>query len=383
MDENDPNVTVCHMRLGGNGAKLIVDIAREKAYYSGVYNDGIAFLFGCGIEDYDVCEKILKGKLTLESEDDEDGHEVLVTVNDDWQPPEKETDTLKMKQEVEKYCREMLSYRYSGHASWRIMHSEREIAYIEGKLGLFLDMVQYNPKKAYDEMKIFSEELIDETHERALERSGYIGRKREEGIEKEEKRTKRAEIVEEAKQLIDVHKAKKKRIESRAKRHLDPCGDDECRYCQKNMCCLGGRNTKGCIQAEPDLAMQVEASVIVASRMDDPAEMRKIMSKQYVFMFKGHEYTFSDSARNQGRCPECDKESISGRMIELIEDDEAGTFTFIGIKQLSESEYAVCYECLDCFTKFYYHAYTELINTWLELHPELEDKIDRLVKYDE
>jgi len=106
MDENDPNVTVCRMRLGGNGAKLIVDIAREKAYYSGVYNDGIAFLFGCGIEDYDICDKILKGKLTLESIV-EDGHEYLNTIEDDYEPPEKETDTLKMKQEVEKYCRQL------------------------------------------------------------------------------------------------------------------------------------------------------------------------------------------------------------------------------------------------------------------------------------
>lgn len=112
------------------------------------------------------------------------------------------------------------------------------------------------------------------------------------------------------------------------------------------------------------LEMQQEADLNIAKKAfimkfasKDPSErnacdniMKDMKNKVYEFVFKSHQYTFNDSARNQSLCPHCDRKS-KGFLWNPEEDKEA----YLGKKKLNTDIYALCFECPSCFEKFYYH----------------------------
>lgn len=66
----------------------------------------------------------------------------------------------------------------------------------------------------------------------------------------------------------------------------------------------------------------------------------KIMKKVYGFVFGGHEYTYQDNSRDRGSCPHCGC---------------PGGHTHIGYYGSGRGRIA-CFECANCFEKFYFHA---------------------------
>ena len=366
-DKLDKNVTICHMKLGENAGKLLVDIAREAAYYTKTYNDGLVVLFQSGIENYEICEKILKGKLTLKIGEHE-GHQVFVPIEDNWKPPEFDMPEPKMRDEVEEYCYQMLHYPYAGVPAWRIMHNEQEIACIELEVGLLREVAKINPRKAYKEMLLLKQHLIDDSNERASESAR---------ISAQTKNPDRKVSIE--------HGAVSIQITKRAKQHLEPCNDTECRYSQKpieykeNVCCFGARTNKGCIRETPELEENLDVLLALASMPVESKFLDTQIRKQFHFVYKGHEYTYKDSARLQNQCPHCDKYSISNNMVDPIKDDEAGTFKFIGFKQTADDECVVCFECQECFEKLFYHEDYIRVMQYIDMFPELKDKFDGFV----
>ena len=121
-------------------------------------------------------------------------------------------------------------------------------------------------------------------------------------------------------------------------------------------------------QANLDLAKQLFINKFTSK---DPLEIKSnnemiknLTTKIYDFTFKGHDYKFKHSARNQSSCPHCDAKA-SDFCWSSTKDKEA----YIGKKQLTDEMYALCFECPKCFNKFYYHKYAREI--------EQEEKINK------
>lgn len=79
--------------------------------------------------------------------------------------------------------------------------------------------------------------------------------------------------------------------------------------------------------------------------------IKDLKNKVFDFIFKGHEYKFKHSARNQSECPHCEHKASDGFMWDETRDKKA----FIGKKKLGDDMYAYCFECPKCFNKFFYH----------------------------
>ena len=79
--------------------------------------------------------------------------------------------------------------------------------------------------------------------------------------------------------------------------------------------------------------------------------VKEFTSKQFDFVFKGHEYTYKHSARNQSRCPHCDQQSGDGFIWDPKRDKDA----YIGTYKQNDIINAICFECPKCFKKFFYH----------------------------
>ena len=145
----------------------------------------------------------------------------------------------------------------------------------------------------------------------------------------------------------------------RASEHMGKCDDKECKFSSKGTaCCFGLRERVGCYMEHPE-AVESQMRAISALTMqsqfaryrgdDEGAKLlEKIASKPFHFQFQGHEYTVSDSARNQSECPHCGAESPGYCW---SKDDKA----FIGQKKVGD-EVCYCFECPKCFEKFFYHA---------------------------
>lgn len=73
--------------------------------------------------------------------------------------------------------------------------------------------------------------------------------------------------------------------------------------------------------------------------------------KVYNFVFKGHNYIPSDRADNQGMCPHCSCQAPDNFMFDAKRDKEL----FIGYYKVDEMNCIACFECPECFEKFYYH----------------------------
>lgn len=78
--------------------------------------------------------------------------------------------------------------------------------------------------------------------------------------------------------------------------------------------------------------------------------LKTFSNKQFNFVFKGHEYRFKDSARDQGRCPHCEQKAK-----ESMWNKDKDKDSFIGTYHFGEQFYAECFECPSCHEKFFYH----------------------------
>jgi len=87
---------------------------------------------------------------------------------------------------------------------------------------------------------------------------------------------------------------------------------------------------------------------------------KKFLNKQYDFLYKGHQYTINDSARNQSECPHCSERSPDRYAWKLTDKG------FIGKHNLNDIEYALCFECPKCFKKFYYHNEIESVDNMVK-----------------
>ncbi|MCK4668297.1 hypothetical protein KAU33_16210 [Candidatus Dependentiae bacterium] len=146
-----------------------------------------------------------------------------------------------------------------------------------------------------------------------------------------------------------------------ADKHLDECEDEECKFCQpikgRNRCCFGMRDTMGCIMEDPAVQDRCNDLLGIVSRAAEVGANDNVMDlinrrkeKIFNFVFKGHNYTASDSARNQNTCPHCGYRNPSGLMFRR---NDPGV-VFIGTKDFG-GHTAECFECGNCFKKFYYH----------------------------
>ena len=186
------------------------------------------------------------------------------------------------------------------------------------------------------------------------------------------------ELMEMADQEIEkahkiIEEEEKKLNPSRAKRHLDPCNDPDCKFVMSGICAYGMRDQAGCYMEDPEKhekLMNSQSGLIMAqSRLkyqetdygnvkphthtfkEQSEETKiaiktidKIVGKNFHFVFKGHEYTLTDSARDQSCCPHCGHQSDDGRCWSKKDKAYIGTH-----------EGAVCFECPNCFEKFFYH----------------------------
>jgi len=151
----------------------------------------------------------------------------------------------------------------------------------------------------------------------------------------------------------------------RARAHLEVCEDIDCSFCHQHdgylRCCFGMRNNYGCINEDPSVKERCDELVGIVSQgikvgIDD--EVVDIINRQkekvFCFVFNGHEYTASDSARNQSMCPHCGYKNPSGLM---FRNGDNGV-RFIGVKTFGK-ETAECFECESCYKKFFYHYFND------------------------
>lgn len=151
----------------------------------------------------------------------------------------------------------------------------------------------------------------------------------------------------------------------RAKKHLDECEDNECEFCcvmdDLKCCCFGMRNNYGCVNEDVSVRQRCnELSEIVMNvskvgiDKDGIDFINSRKNKVFDFVFEGHHYTASDSARDQSECPHCGYRNPSGLM---FREDSPGV-VFIGTKDF-ESHTTKCFECAKCYGKFYCHYVDE------------------------
>lgn len=153
----------------------------------------------------------------------------------------------------------------------------------------------------------------------------------------------------------------------RAPKHLGECEDTSCKFChplgedQILSCCYGLRNTMGCrmedvsiCDREQELSALAMAAAITTSEDEDYHHVKDLaerrMRKVFNFVFEGHEYRASDSARAQNTCPHCGITTKDKRMFR----DNSKEATYIGSVDF-DSHTAECFECNTCFSKFFFH----------------------------
>lgn len=148
---------------------------------------------------------------------------------------------------------------------------------------------------------------------------------------------------------------------NRADKRSDKCEDVECKFCHVvdglQRCCFGMRNNYGCINEDPSVKERCDELLGIVSTVSKNGATENGMDlinrrkdKVFNFVFKGHHYTASDSARNQSTCPHCGYHNPSGLM---FRKDDPGV-VFIGTKGFGNHT-AECFECGECYNKFYYH----------------------------
>lgn len=351
--------SICHFKLDPSAGQLLVDIAREKAYQTGNYSSGIAFLFASGIEDYSYCEMILNGTKTLIVDTDEEGHQVFCTVDDTWTPPFIEKDEIN---EVLKFCDDIVyrsGWSPGSDAAWKSVLSDREQGQLYAEVELLRELTKYNPSSALQRMKLVKEMHIETVCERVVcTVSNCIDE----------------ELIPDYGGVPVTNDDKSTFVGSRAKKHLESCLDTDCKYCRTQRCVFGLRDTAGCIRETPELETHLEEIEALGSFGDSAKTIIQYKeTKVYSFELEGHQYTYIDSARNQSECPHCGKTIYRIDCISPIEDKDK--FYFVGVKQLAENQVAMCFQCLECGEYFFYHMDISYVINLLAEYPELEELI--------
>lgn len=142
----------------------------------------------------------------------------------------------------------------------------------------------------------------------------------------------------------------------KAKKHLGRCTEKSCTYNGSgNICAFSMRERWGChLDAEVKTRVD-EFSIILKTEtlngcVNHNSLAQSIAKRTYDFVFKGHQYTINDNARDQGECPHCGNRSKN--MIFATEKDNA---KFIGRKKMDKGS-VLCFECDKCHEKFFYHT---------------------------
>ena len=97
---------------------------------------------------------------------------------------------------------------------------------------------------------------------------------------------------------------------------------------------------------------------------NDPEEKKRLqdmethfLTKQYNFVFKGHEYTYKDAARNQGYCPHCDAKAK-----DFVWNKDKDKESYVGRHDFDKIEFAECFQCPRCNEFFFYHNHRMIID---------------------
>jgi hypothetical protein len=277
--------TVHHMKLADTMGANLVNMAREMAYETKNFNAAMVFLAASGINDYDICHKILSGSLTLTIGEDEEGHQVFVTKEDTWKPPVPKISESKMRAEVIEFCRFVMngSWNAGRVPAFKRLFSENEQALSSARASQLRELVDIDVKIAYKHMMSLRDEIMANTIQKANEfnKSDY-------------------DIVE--------------------------------------------------------LPGDVKPPIKYADEIEKTFRGKKTFN----FVYKGHEYTYNDSARNQSECPHCGASNGDIRLIDPIRDGD--DFAFMGYKRLNEDTYAVCFHCQNCFNYLFYHMDSITVN---------------------
>jgi len=152
-----------------------------------------------------------------------------------------------------------------------------------------------------------------------------------------------------------------------ATNHLGRCEVKDCKFNLLSddktfrICAFGMRETFGCYYKEDAVKVRVDeikALIKLGVQRGDAADVpemldRMVLGKTYYFLFKGHEYTISDSARDQRCCPHCGFRNSRGDFWKRRDKE------FVGAVK-AERGVLMCFECSNCFKKFYYHSETIL-----------------------
>lgn len=154
-----------------------------------------------------------------------------------------------------------------------------------------------------------------------------------------------------------------------AKKKDQKCEADDCKYCAGNTCAFGQRDVWGCYGEDKLVRRKIGELLVVSTKAtmmsvkgDNSGRdiIGGMVNKIFNFVFKSHHYTMRDSARSQAHCPHCDCNS-QGDMWDPKDDKKAfiGYKSFgkiIGMLGKEEDTYAACFECPECFKKFFYHT---------------------------
>ena len=156
----------------------------------------------------------------------------------------------------------------------------------------------------------------------------------------------------------------------RAKMNTKHC-DEKCKFNINNVCCFGPRKQYGCYldigeggidkiyQKEIGYtlmrAAQFENIRNAPEKIDEIRQnfdaIEKLRSKPFGFIYKEHNYTVNDAARDQGECPHCGEKASDG----FFWNKERDKNSYIGTYSFGGEYVAVCFECPGCFEKFFYH----------------------------
>ncbi len=147
-----------------------------------------------------------------------------------------------------------------------------------------------------------------------------------------------------------------------AEKQGNKCLEENCKFSTSKVCSFGMRNNWGCYLGsdvkEKFNTFKATSMSVGRQGMDGINFVKSEAQKMFNFVYKGHNYTIKDSARNQGQCPHCDYEAPNNFW---KPDNKAFIGHKIFGKKLNilgkqEKAYAACFECPKCFKKFFYHT---------------------------